>query len=215
MNGIHDMGGMHGFGPIEAEAEEVVFHHAWEGRVLAMVFSLGRWSRGRNWPWFRFVLESLPPVDYLRMSYYERWHEMNVLQLRIGDLLTETEIESGRADPGRPQPQLMEPEERPTSESSGVEVSARFRPEDRVRARNLNPRGHTRLPRYARGREGVVTRDHGPFAVQDTDAAGQRLDVPAEHVYTVRFAARELWGDTVPGRDAVYLDLWERYLEPA
>ena len=84
-----------------------------------------------------------------------------------------------------------------------------------MRARNMHPRGHTRLPRYTRGKHGIVVRDHGVFALQDTDENGQRLGEPQQHVYTVRFTARELWGDEANERDAVYLDLWEDYLDPA
>ena len=213
MNGIHDMGGMHGFGPVSPEADEPVFHHSWEGRVLAMTFSMSPWARGRDWPSFRFVLESLPPADYLRMSYYERWHAMNVSRLLGSDLLTEAEIASGRADPDRAKPQLMDQPSDAPNEASEIEVEPGFRVGDPVRARNVNPRGHTRLPRYVRGKVGTVIRDHGLFDLQDTDEAGQRLGGPPEHVYSVRFAARELWGDGASGREWVSVDLWEQYLE--
>ena len=217
MNGVHDMGGMHGMGPIEPEPNEPVFHAEWEHRVLALRFRTGRWLRGRNMGSYRFELESIPAADYLRMSYYERWFTVLVDRLLRGGLVTPAELESGEADPDRPAPA-------PQPASSGDQVSGarldvavmlRFRPDQPVRACTLHPRGHTRLPRYTRGKCGTVTRDHGVFALQDTDVTGQRLGDFPQHVYTVRFAARELWGDQASDRDAVYVDLWEGYLEPA
>ncbi|MCY4633419.1 MAG: nitrile hydratase subunit beta [Acidobacteria bacterium] len=217
MNGIHDMGGMDGMGPVEPKENEPVFHETWEGRVYGLGRSIARWGRGRNWGSFRFALESLPPADYLRMSYYERWFAVHVNRLLGSDLVTQEELDSGYADAGRPRPELLAP---PTAGGLGsgllnVEVAARFGPDDEVRARNLHPRGHTRLPRYTRGRRGIVIRDNGVYALQDTDENGQRLGDFPQHVYTVRFAAQELWGDRASAGDSVYVDLWEGYLEPA
>jgi nitrile hydratase subunit beta len=93
-----------------------------------------------------------------------------------------------------------------------VDLPARFKPGDRVRARNTHPPGHTRLPRYARGRAGVVDRDHGVFVF--ADASGDGLGKIPQHVYSVRFAARELWGPGAGPRDAIYIDLWDDHLEP-
>ena len=216
MNGIHDMGGMDGFGPIVREADEPVFHHRWEGRVYALTRLVKPWLRGRRLPGFRFVLETIPPADYLRMSYYERWFHMVATRLLAGGLVTGSEVESGRAHPGAPNPELLPP----TEGSLGfglldMDVSARFAAGDAVRARNMNPRGHNRLPRYVRGRVGTVVEDYGVYALQDSDEDGRlSLDDP-QHVYSVRFEARELWGDRSHVRDAVYVDLWEEYLEPA
>jgi hypothetical protein len=92
-------------------------------------------------------------------------------------------------------------------------VPPRFKPGDRVAARTLNPVGHTRLPRYVRGRRGVIDRDHGVFIFPDTHAAG--LGRKPQHVYSVRFTARELWGSEAPPQNAVYVDLWDDYLDPA
>ena len=210
------MGGMDGMGPVEPEPNEPVFHEPWEGRVLALLLPIwfGPWSRGRNWGSFRFELESIPAADYLRMSYYERWFTtLLVDRLLRSDLVTPAELESGKADPNRPRPTPLP--ESPRSDRSDAPVNPGFRPEQRVRARNMHPRGHTRLPRYTRGKYGTVVRDHGIFALQDTDDNGQRLGDRPQHVYTVHFAARELWGDRAAARDAVYVDMWEDYLEPA
>ncbi len=94
-----------------------------------------------------------------------------------------------------------------------VAVTAKFKPGDAVIARNMHPRGHTRIPRYARGRRGTIDRDHGVFVFPDSNAelAGET----PQHVYSVRFSARELWGDDASPHDAIYIDLWDDYLDPA
>jgi nitrile hydratase len=92
-------------------------------------------------------------------------------------------------------------------------VAPRFQLGQRVHARNINPVGHTRLPRYARGKTGTIHRDHGVFVFPDTNA--QLLGEKPQHVYSVRFAARELWGEQSPVQDSVYVDMWDDYLEPA
>ena len=216
MNGIHDMGGMDGFGPVEPEPDEPVFHHPWEGRVFAIRAALRPKDRVPGWGSFRYDLERIPPAAYLRMSYYERWFAISVDRLLRSGLVTRAELETGRPEPGPPGPPLRPgPAARPSGPRRlDVDVAPRFRSGDDVRARNLHPPGHTRLPRYTRGKTGVVTRDNGVYALQDTDEAGQALERPPQHVYTVRFAARELWGDRASPRDAVYADLWEDHLEP-
>jgi nitrile hydratase len=215
MNGIHDMGGMHGMGPIERESNEPVFHEPWEGRVYALGSALGRWGRGRNWGSFRFELESLPAADYLRMSYYERWFTVRLNRLLRSGLVTEAELADGQADPTLRPTLLTAPTGGAGAGQLEVEVTRRFQQNQGVRAKNMHPRGHTRLPRYTRGKRGTVTQVHGVFRLQDTDIEGQRLVDRPQHVYTVRFAARELWGEQASARDAVYVDLWEDYLEPA
>ena len=218
MNTIHDMGGMDGFGPIEPEENEPVFHHRWEGRVYALTRAVGRWGRGREWPNFRYTLESIPPAEYLSMSYYERWFRMMTTRLLVSGLISETELETGYPDAGAPPPELL-PASNTGAPGAGLldmDVPARFGPNDRVRARNLHPRGHTRQPRYVRGRRGTVVEDYGVYALQDTDEDGRRpSDRRPQHVYSVRFEARELWGERGGAREAVYADLWEDYLEPA
>ena len=215
MNGIHDMGGMDGFGPVEPEENEPVFHHRWEGRVYALNRAVRRWGRGRDWPAFRFVLENIPPADYLRMSYYERWFHMIVTWLRGSGLVSDAELASRRADPEAATPQVL-----PSADTGSLgfgrldtEVRARFRPDDRVRARNLHAPVHTRQPRYVRGRVGTVVEDFGVYALQDSDAEGRQPCDRPQHVYSVRFESEELWGDRGAARDAVYVDLWEEYLE--
>jgi nitrile hydratase len=215
MNGIHDMGGMHGMGLIKHDPNEPVFHEVWEGRAWGLQRSMAPWGRGR-WGNTRYELERIPPAEYLRMPYYERWFHVLVNRLLRSELITADELSAGRADPSRPRPAL--PEAPPRSATAGaarmnIPVKAAFRLGQHVRARNVHPEGHTRLPRYTRGREGTVIRDNGVFALQDTDVNGQSLGGRPQHVYTVRFAARELWGQQASPRDSVNVDLWEDYLE--
>jgi len=215
MNGVHDMGGMHGMGPIAHEANEPVFHHEWEGRAWGLQRAMAPWGRGR-WGSTRYELERIPPAEYLRMPYYERWFTVLVNRLLRSDFVTPQELASGKADPSRPKPTLPPPPPRPATPGAArldLPIRAAFKLGQRVRARNIHPEGHTRLPRYTRGRQGTVVRDNGVFALQDTDVNGQSLGGKPQHVYTIRFAARELWGVRASARDAVYVDLWEDYLE--
>ena len=212
MNSIHDMGGMDGFGPVEAEEDEPVFHEAWEGCLFALFAGgvLGPWDRGRNYPRFRFALESIPPDEYLRMSYYERWYEVIANRLLSAGLVSASELETGYRDPNQPLPtQLPEPEETDLTPEPAPGLNV----EDEVRVRNLHPRGHTRVPRYVRGKRGIVVSDNGVWALQDTDENGQRLGDFPQHVYTVRFLSQELWGERGSPKDVVYLTLWEEYIE--
>jgi nitrile hydratase subunit beta len=219
MNGVHDMGGMQGFGPVEAEKNEPVFHARWEGRVLAMRRALGAWRRW-NIDAGRYSIETLPPADYLRMSYYEKWlASATKLALQAG-LITQRELETGRRDPNVPvaTPPLTADKVLPLIQSGGptlrrTNATPRFAAGQAVRARDINPIGHTRLPRYVRGRHGTIECDHGAHVFPDSNAKfeGEK----PQFLYTVRFTARELWGEAANPADAVYLDLWEDYLDVA
>jgi nitrile hydratase len=217
MNSVHDMGGMHGLGPVAPEPDEPVFHHAWERRVHAMVIASP--TRG-NIDAGRHQRELIPGAAYLRMSYYEKWLAGLCAMLVKNGAVTAEELASGRADPAAPKatPRLRPEMVTPALSTGGSyrrEVAAppAFQVGDRVRARNLNPPGHTRLARYARGHLGVVERLHGAHVFPDVHAHGGGED--PRHLYTVRFAASELWGPDAPERDSVSLDLWEPYLERA
>lgn len=216
MNGVHDMGGMHGMGPVAPEADEPVFHHEWEGRVHAI--NLASPTRG-NIDAGRHRIELLPPADYLRMSYYEKWLARVEQLLLTGGFVTEAELASGRADPNAPKSTPVRPASTVTAAMTAPYSYVRdagpavFAVGERVRARNLHPVGHTRLPRYVRGRVGVIERGHGAHVFPDSHAHGHGED--PRHLYTVRFAARELWGPEASTRDSVSLDLWEPYLERA
>lgn len=218
MNGVHDMGGMHGMGPIGHDPNQPVFHEPWEGRVWAISRAVGPYGRG-VWKNFRFELEQIPPAEYLRMPYYERWFTAIVNRLVRSGYVTPEELTSGRADPSADKPSIPPapppvPGAIPGTTRLNLAIRPRFHLNQQVRARTVNPEGHIRMPRYVRGRHGVVTRDHGVWALQDTDVAGNPVGGP-QHVYTIRFAARELWGPAASPRDVVFVDLWEEYLEHA
>jgi nitrile hydratase beta subunit len=217
MNGVHDMGGMHGLGPVAPEPDEPVFHAEWERRVHALVIASP--TRG-NIDAGRHQRELVPGPDYLRMSYYERWLAALCAMLLQGGAVTTEELTTGLADLAAPKgtPRLAPQSVASALRRSGsyrrdLAATAVFSPGDRVRARNLHPIGHTRLPRYVRGHIGVVERSHGAHVFPDSHAHGAGED--PHPLYTVRFTARELWGPDAPVRDSVSLDLWEPYLERA
>jgi nitrile hydratase subunit beta len=219
MNSVHDMGGMHGLGPVQYERNEPVFHAPWEGRTFAIVLAAAAWRKW-NLDALRHQIERIPAAEYLRMSYYEKWLNAVTERLVQSGLITRAEVESGEPAPGsRKVTPALTAAQVPAMLRSGalasrdVAVKPHFHAGQRVRARNINPVGHTRLPRYARGRLGTVDRDHGVYVFPDTIA--HSADENPQHVYSVRFTARELWGDQASSRDSVYLDLWDDYLEPA
>jgi nitrile hydratase beta subunit len=218
VNGIHDMGGMDGMGPIEHETNEPVFHAPWEGRIYALTRVLRAGGGRSNLDASRHAIELLPAADYLRMSYYERWVARMLAQLVSMGVATAAEVESGRPAPGSvtATPALtavMIPEmiARRNSARRNVPATPRFKAGERVRARNINPAGHTRLPRYARGKTGIIVRDHGVFVFPDTNA--HFLGEKPQHLYSVRFTGRELWGERASARDFIHLDMWDDYLD--
>lgn len=220
MNGWHDLGGLQCFGPVPREADETqVFHEPWEGRVFGISLALP--AQGvYNLNEFRAVREHLPPEVLLLGQYYDRWlgaierlvEDKGVLEAPASSAGTGPAVGDGRAA-GSPElaARLRDLVHRGVPSTRPAERPPRFAVGETVRARNVHPLGHTRLPRYARGHLGQVTAHRGNIVVPDASAAGEE---GAEHLYTVRFAARELWGEAAPARDAVCLDLWERYLEP-
>ena len=208
MNGIHDMGGMDGFGRIEVEADEPVFHARWEARAfgLNLLTPLGGIDASRH------AVERIPPAEYLSLGYYGRWLRSMEMRLLEQGLLAEGEIEARME--GRPFPSGPPPAPGPARDFTArreIEAAPRFSAGQRVRTRNLQPRGHTRLPAYARGRRGVVAIVHPAFVLPDTSAHG--LGENPEHVYAVRFDGRELWGDEAEPGSCVHLDCFESYLE--
>jgi nitrile hydratase beta subunit len=219
VNGVHDMGGTQGFGPVHREPNEPAFHAPWEGRAFALDQAAGAWRKWSLDAW-RHKIEALPPADYLRMSYYERWFAAVSELLVDGGLVTRAEIESGRPAPDSvKQVPALSADRVPLMRRSGAlakrddKIAPRFLPGHQVRTRNINPVGHTRLPRYARDKQGTIHRDHGVYVFPDTSA--HSLGENPQHVYSVRFSARELWGDQASPRDAVYIDLWDDYLDAA
>ena len=216
MDSIHDMGGMDGFGAVEREANEPVFHAEWESRTVGMVMSMFA-QRFFQLDEYRQKIERMTPIDYLG-PYYARWlHAATSLLIEKG-LLSQDELESGRSAGKRDNVELISAAIVPDllrariSGKKDEAIAARFQIGDTVRARNIHPLTHTRTPRYVRGKRGTVERDHGVFTFPDSHA--QNADDPPQRVYSVRFAARELWGPDAPSKDGLYIDMWDDYLEP-
>ena len=218
-NTIHDMGGMHGFGKVEPEPNEPVFHAPWEGRVHALqraIGAAGLWSIDGG----RASLETLPPAIYLASTYYQRWFlglERRVVRYGLVGI---DELAAGRSlRAGQPLPNKVTPAAaaKPPIRGNFARPSlapARFKPGDRVRTKEINPATHTRLPRYARDKAGVVEAIRGCHVYPDTAA----LDVHNENpqwLYTVVFTGRELWGDDADPAIKVSIEAFEPYLLPA
>jgi nitrile hydratase len=218
MNGVHDMGGMHGFGKVEPEPNEPPFHAPWEGRVLAVQRAM-RFTRAWNIDMSRDARERLPAPVYLSASYYQRWAlgmERNALERGLIDA---DEIAAGHAlRPGKPVERVMTKSDighaftrgsfsRPPSQP------ARFKPGDRVHAKNINPPSHTRLPRYARGRDGVIEAVRGCHVFPDSVTTGGGEN--PQWLYTVVFDGRQLWGANTDPTLTVSVEAFEPYLEPA
>jgi len=224
MNGAHDLGGMHGFGPVMAEPDEPVFHTDWERRAFALTLAMGAWRRW-NLDMSRSAREQMAPAEYLATTYYEHWL-FGLLRLMSEHGFASPD-EIARVERGEPAPGAPAALRDGALRADGVAamlgkrraarlddpVPPQFQVGQAVVARNLHPVGHTRLPRYVRGRRGEIAIDHGVFIFPDTHAAGQ--GTRPQHVYSVRFTARELWGPDAPARDTVHVDLWDDYLEAA
>lgn len=220
MNGGHDLGGMHGLGPVAPESDEPVFHADWERRAFALTLAMGahrRWNLDRS----RFTRENRHPVDYLSTTYYELWVKALEQLTTEEGFLRADEITAGRAlipPPAHARPALKADEVAPTLARGGpseraVSAPPRFKIGDAVRVKLATSPLHTRAPRYVRGRPGVIHSLNGGHVFPDSNAAGKG-EQPT-HLYTVRFAARDLWGEQAAARDSVFADLWEPYLEPA
>ena len=212
MNGIHDLGGMHGFGRVEVEPGEPVFHDRWEGRVLGMVYQVVGYGWA-NIDAFRHGIERTDPVDYLTLGYYGRWLaslERILVERRVlaaGDVDARV---AGKAAATLPPP--TPPGETEYGFERRTDALPRFRVGDAVRARVASACGHTRLPRYVAGRRGLVDAVRAPYVFPDTNAHG-RGEEP-QHLYSVRFAGTELWGDAAEPGMSLRIDLFEPYLEP-
>lgn len=217
MNGVHDMGGLQSFGPVVPEKDEPPFHHGWERRALGLTLAMGAtgsWTLDQT----RAARESLAPAEYLSSSYYRIWvAALENLMLERG-LLARSELAQGRAlETPRPVARVLAAKDVEAALARGTPTArtpsqpARFAVGDRVRTRNWNPPGHTRLPRYCRDKPGTIVACHGVHVFADASAEGRE---DPQWLYGVRFEARDLWGPHTTA-SAVYVDCWEPYLEPA
>jgi nitrile hydratase beta subunit len=228
MNGIHDMGGMHGFGPVVAERDEPVFHEAWERDAFASM--IATMAQGLyNLDEFRHAIERMGNLHYLESSYYEHWMaSLETLLVEKGIIdrsELDTRISQLKEDPQsippvpprgdtKLAPAIREGIRSGASTRRDASSPPRFKPGDRVVARIMHPRGHTRLPRYVRGKQGTVEMVHGAFVLPDTNAHLQGEN--PEYVYSVRFDAGEVWGEAPKAAmGSIYVDLWESYLQAA
>ncbi|MDK3257832.1 nitrile hydratase subunit beta [Blastococcus capsensis] len=210
MNGVHDVGGMQGFGPVLPETDEPPFHAEWERRSFAITLAtgaLGLWNIDQ----MRHERESLPPAEYLSSSYYRIWF------LALENAVRRLGLPNREGLRARTAEELIGMFSSRSSYERPITTEPIFQPGQRVRARNINPRGHTRLPRYARGHVGTVIAIRGAHVYPDRNAVplGQESNHAPEWLYTVDFSARELWGDGADPTVTVSIDAWEPYLEAA
>jgi nitrile hydratase beta subunit len=223
MDGVHDMGGMHGFGPVVAPGGDLPYHETWEPRVFAIHTLVSARHLGAG-PGGRPVREEMDPSDYLAASYYERWLWSAEQRLLRKGTIAPGEIEAmmARLEAGEAMPEHHDPAmaEQIVDELRSVhpmkpaaDGEARFEPGQRVRVKRMHPSGHTRCPRYARGVTGLIRDVPGADRLPDRAVYGER--VAPEPVYSVSFDSTELWGPSEEPAWAVLLDLWESYLEPA
>lgn len=218
MDGIHDLGGRQGYGPIDVGEPPEPFHAPWEAQVLGIVRAFTRpalWSID----WFRHVRECIAPADYLTRPYYDQWLQTYAAMMIDSGVATLDELVTGKSArdiPGQPPP--MTPDKVATARKAMARfdressIGPAFAAGDFVRTRSLGSLGHTRLPQYARGRPGRIEAFRGFHILPDTNMTG---DGPAEPLYTVAFQAADLWPEAEGRKDRVFLDLWERYLERA
>jgi nitrile hydratase len=216
MNGAHDMGGMMGFGPVVPENNEPVFHAPWERRAFALTLAMGagRWNLDQS----RSAREQMHPAEYLAKTYYEIWIAGLEKLMAERGLVTADEIAAGKVlHAPKAFPIVLTEDRVAMALSKGAptvrpaSTPQRFQVGDSVRARNIHPAGHTRLPRYVRGHAGTITHVHGVHVFPDANATGRGED--PQWLYTVRFTARELWGEAADPTCTVSVDAWESYLE--
>jgi len=227
MDGIHDIGGKHGFGKIVTEENEPPFHAPWEGRMHGIAVTC-QVSGVNTTPEQRKTIENMGPVPYLTTSYYEKWlYAYETILIEKG-VITAAELDARRAS--QPAGKMAEHPQLPAAPSAyankvkhiiyngtphdrPTDKAPLFKVGDMVRARNIHPTGHTRLPGFTKGKVGVVEVHHGAHCHHEALATGKG-EVP-DHLYAVKFTGPELWGPDGAKNDAVYVDLFESYLEPA
>jgi len=217
MDGVHDLGGMQGFGAVDVHETDDVFHHDWEGRMWA----IARTCRAPDWTidWWRHVRELIDPADYLTRPYFDQWMQTYAAAFVSSGIFSVDEIASGHTDERGPAPpprslhQIVEiARDEAHAFDAPADASARFIPGDRVRCVSHGAEHHSRLPRYVRGRLGTIRAHWGAHVFADLSARGITA---GQHIYSVEFSAPELWGADANPRDRVHLDLWECYLDPA
>lgn len=219
MNGPQDLGGQMGFGPVAPEPNEPLFHAEWEKRALGLTIlagAMGHWTIDES----RHARESLHPADYYASSYYEIWTKALEILLQRHGFVTDEEMASGEAlSDGTVPKRVVVAEAVAAMLAKGAPCDrplaspARFAVGDKVRTAVMHPQGHTRLPRYARGKVGRVEAVREGYVFPDTNAHGGGEE--PQRVYTIVFDGLELWGKGADPTLSVSIDAWESYLEPA
>ncbi len=217
MDGVHDLGGREGFGPIDRAHEDAPYHTPEDARAYALSVSI-RGERDYPIDWFRHVRESIDPVDYLTRPYFDQWLQ-TVLAMAVdaGDVALEEATGGARARTPRVPAPISAADVRamlttPVDFERPAPAPPAFAVGDRVRTAARGHPGHTRLPAYARGAVGAIVAHRGAHPVPDEGARGVHR---AEALYTVAFARGDLFPEAAGSADRVHLDLWERYLERA
>lgn len=217
MDGVHDLGGVQGFGAVDVGETDEVFHHAWEGRMWA----IARTCRAPDWTidWWRHMRECVDPVDYLNRPYFDSWMQTYAAGFVTSGIFTVAEIASGHTKQKDPPPAakslddiLRDARAEAHDFSAPADTPPRFAEGDKIRCAAHGPDHHTRLPRYARGRLGTIHAHWGAHLFADLGAKGIHR---GQNIYSVEFSAPELWGPDADPNDKIYLDLWESYLDPA
>jgi len=218
MDGIHDLGGKEGYGPVDVNESEVPFHEPWEGRM----WGISRLARAPDWTidWWRHVRELIDPVDYLQRPYFDSWAQTNLAAFVNSGIITLKEAVAGKADsvPEKNakhlnfEDALREVREQVVRFDREIDTPAAFHIGDKVKMSLTAQQHHTRLPQYVRGMKGKVYAYHGAHIFPDLSARGEEIP---QHLYSIEFTARDLWPEVTNTRDKVYLDLWESYFETA
>ena len=218
MDGVHDLGGKQGFGPIDVDEVEIPFHADWEGRMWA----IAQCARSPDWTidWWRHVRELIDPVDYLSRPYFDSWAQTHIAAFIDSGEFTLDEILSGQSATAPADPQaskeyediLAAIEEQAYRFDREIDAQPAYQVGDKIFTRQLLPGHHTRLPAYARGKPGVIHAQHGAHVFADASARGSEI---AQHLYSVVFEAGDLWLEAGDRKDRVFIDLWESYLDPA
>ena len=218
MDGVHDLGGKQGFGPIDVGEVETPFHADWEGRMWA----IAQCARSPDWTidWWRHVRELIDPVDYLSRPYFDSWAQTHIAAFIDSGGFKLEEILSGQSagiavDPVAAQEYddiIAAVEAQAHRFDREIEARPAYQVGDKILTRQLLPQHHTRLPAYARGKPGVIHDHHGAHVFADESARGNEI---AQHLYSVVFEAGDLWIEAGNKKDRVFIDLWESYLDPA
>ena len=213
MDGIHDLGGRQGFGPIAVTDDDPAFPTEWEGRLYAISQTVG--PEDMTIDWFRNLVELLEPKTYLNEPYFQKWLMVLLTSMVRSGMITKAEALGHGAESHAPPPPAQSVEEllaadqtHNTAYARPMDTAPAYETGQSVHTKRDMAACHTRLPQYARGRRGTVIAHHGAHVFPDANARGQEV---AQHLYTVAFEATELWGDEGAPGDSVTLDLWESY----